>query len=558
MTHQQIDRRRFLLAGASGGAAMLIAACGGSSLSSSSSAAGDVSSSSTTSGSAGTPVYGGTLTFYDPSDYISWDMLAGGNASIWSNSQVSPQLFDRLTWQDPASGKILPWIAKSWTISPDNLKYTFEIRPGVTFSDGTPLDAAAIKANYDLRGFGNAKNGVVQDQFWISYAKTVVHSPTSFTVFLSQPDAGWLQATSVYRAGSFVSLSTLKKNAADRGLIANAIGSGPFVYESGNGTNLIVLKRREDYNWAPPAFSHQGKAYLEKLVYQTVPEENVLIGGLASGEAQIVRGVQPYDEKTVTGQGGRLFSAGVQGQTNSLQWSLVPGSSQDVRVRQALLAATNRQEIHTSVLSPHWQVAEGILVHGTPHFVDGSKYLAYDPAKANSLLESAGWKLGSSGYREKSGQVLSFPGYIAPYYPVSQAVFELLQQQWKKVGVQLVLKNLSLTEYTAVVGKNAPFQQGQTSRADPDALYAAWDSKAGDGTFTVDPKLNQLTVNVARQTDPTKRQAAVTAVSDYLLGNAYEIPLYDETQVFGLSSKVHGYRIEATERSVLYDAWLSA
>jgi peptide/nickel transport system substrate-binding protein len=551
-----MNRRNFLMYGGSTGVALLIAACGGSSTASSGSAS---NAAATGSGSAGgTPVFGGTLTFYDPSEYISWDMLAGGNASIWSNSQVTPQLFDRLTWQDPASGKILPWIAKSWTVSPDNLSYTFEIRPGVTFSDGTPLDAAAIKANYDLRGYGDAKKGVVPDQFWTSYAKTVVHSPTSFTVNLSEPDAGWLQATSVYRAGSFVALSTLAKGAAERGIAANAIGSGPFVYESGNGTTGIVLKRRDDYNWAPPAFSHQGKAYLEKIVYQTVPEENVLIGGLASGEAQIVRGVQPYDEKTVTGQGGALFSAGVQGQTNALQFSLVPESSQDVRVRRALLAATNRQEIHSSVLSPHWQIADGVLVHGTPYFVDGSKYLTYDPAKANSLLEAAGWTLGSSGYREKNGQVLSFPGYIAPFYPVSQAVFELLQQQWKKVGVQLALKNLSLTEYESQVAAHVPFQQGQTSRADPNALYAAWDSKAGDGTYTVDPKLNQLTVTVARETDPTKRQAAVTAVSDYLLGNAYEIPLYDETQVFGLSSKVHGYRIEATERSVLYDAWLSA
>lgn len=553
----QMNRRNFLMYGGSTGMALLIAACGGSSSSSSSRSASNAAA--TSSGAAGgTPVYGGTLTFYDPSDYISWDMLDGGNASIWSNSNVSPQLFDRLTWQDPATGKILPWIAKSWTVSPDSLQYTFEIQPGVTFSDGTPLDAAAIKANYDLRGFGDAKLGVVQDEFWISYAKTVVHSPTSFTVYLAQPDAGWLQATSVYRAGSLVALSTLKKNAAERGLAANAIGSGPFVYESGNGVTGIVLKRRDDYNWAAPAFSHQGKAYLEKIVYQTVPEENVLVGSLASGEAQIVRGVQPYDEATVTGQNGVLFSAGVQGQTNALQFSLVPEIVQDVRVRQALIAATNRQEIHTSVLSPHWQIADGVLVHGTPYFVDGSSYLTYDPAKAGSLLEAAGWTLGSSGYREKGGQVLSFPGYVAPFYPVSQAVFELLQQQWKKVGVQLVLKTLSLTEYENDVAAHVPFQQGQTSRADPDALYAAWDSKAGNGTYTVDPALDKLTVSVSRETDPTKRQAAVQAVSDYLLGNAYEIPLYDETQVFGLSSKLHGYRIEATERSVLYDAWLSA
>jgi len=89
-----------------------------------------------------TAVYGGTLTFYDPVEYTAWQ----STNSLWSNSNVTPSVADRLIWQDPATGAFHPWLAQSWSISPDHLSYTFHLRPGITFSNG---DRTNVK--YNLR-----------------------------------------------------------------------------------------------------------------------------------------------------------------------------------------------------------------------------------------------------------------------------------------------------------------------------------------------------------------------------------------------------------------------
>lgn len=555
MSDSRIVRRRFrrLLAyGVTGAVALVgLAGCGG----------GDTTSD-TTSTTAGKPQFGGTLSFYTPAKFESWDMFNGSTVAVLSNSNVSPQLFDRLTWQDPATGKMLPWIATGWTVSEDRLSYAFEIRKGVTFSDGTALDAAAIKANFDVRGLGDSALGITPDPFWQNYDKTVVQSPTSFTVHLSAPDNGWLQATSTYRSGSLLGLKTLKLGAAERGVIQNNIGSGPFVFASGNGTNAVVLKRRDDYDWAPPSARHQGKAYLESIEYKTVAEPNVLLGALAGGQAQIVQGISPHDETTVTSQGGVLFARSVQGTANALQFSLLPEYKSpvlDLQVRQALIAATNRPDIIKAVLTPNYKVAAGPLVSGTPDFADGSEYLTYDLEKAAQLLDAAGWQLGSDGMRTKDGKSLTLAGYVSPTDPNSPAIYQLLQQQWKEVGIDLQLQTLPFTQYVNdlyLTGK-FPFLTGQTSRADPNVLYSVWDSKAANGLYTTKPEFDRLLRDVAT-TEPANRKDAVAKASDYMLSNALAIPMYEPAQVYGLSKKVDGFAVEPTVRSVLYDTWLGS
>src|SRR4051812_29480295 len=110
------------------------------------SSCGSGSADGASSSDAQTPKSGGTLTFAVSSDAGCVDpQQVGSNDSIYSTRQV----VDSLTDQDPATGKIVPWLASSWKISPDNTTFTFTLRPGATFSDGTPVNAAAVKADFD-------------------------------------------------------------------------------------------------------------------------------------------------------------------------------------------------------------------------------------------------------------------------------------------------------------------------------------------------------------------------------------------------------------------------
>ncbi|MFE7444514.1 ABC transporter substrate-binding protein [Streptomyces chartreusis] len=514
---------------------------------------GGTQNTANSSGDPGKPQYGGTLRFYDPVNYTAWQITN----VLWSNSNVSTNLADRLTWQNPKTGKIEPWLAESWTISPDHLTYTFKIRSGVTFSDGSKLDAKVVKDNLDQHAFGNKQLGVPPDPFFANYSGTKVVDPRTVQVTLLKPNAGFLQVLSIYRTG-ILAESYLKRNWKDKGKLPSLIGSGPFVVAGGNGTTNVVLKRRDDYNWAPKSFEHQGKAYLSEIRFTTVPEQSTAVGALQSQQADVVRNIAPDDEETVKVSGGQVKAFPAQGESNQLHISLAAAApTRSLQVRRALQAATDREEINSIALSPSYGVAKSILVRGTPQAPDGSAYLAYNPAKAKRLLEAAGWKTGSDGIRRRDGKRLSFTLYVTPYYQVSQAVVEVLQSQWKKVGVEAKIKSPSMSQYEAEIGKDTVFTQNQLSRAEPDILRSAWNSDMASATYTQLTELNSLLQAQVAEFDPAKRTDYIKAIQDYVLKNALTIPLYDETQVFGLRSNVQQFQTEAVARSQFYNTWLS-
>jgi peptide/nickel transport system substrate-binding protein len=526
-----------------------LAACGGSPASS--------------AAASGEPVEGGTLTFYDPIQYAAWVPTN----SIWSNSNVTGNVAERLIWQDPKTGDFKPWLAESWEIGADKLSYTFRLRPGITFSNGDALDAETVKLNFDQHGLGDEKLGIPQDSFWTDYAGTDVVDPQTVKVKISKPNAAFLQILSNYRASSILAKPFLKLDLAGQGTLTNWIGTGPFTVEKVDGTTSVTLKRRADYNWPPDGSAHQGKAYLERVVFKSVPEAGTRVGALQSGEAHIARNIAPYDEKTVTDGGGAIVGIPVQGEVNSLKIQLdTEAPTRDLQVRLALQAATDRAEINKTVLSPSYPLPGSALVKGTPFRGDAAGYLTYDLAKATALLDAAGWTAGPDGIRAKAGQKLSFEIWIAPYYQVSQAVLELLQAQWKKAGVELKIRAASQAEYTAQEAAAAEgtddtwtFEQGQTSTADANVLRVSLGAKRYNALRfqAPDATLESLLNEQAVSFEPAQRKAAVQKVENRIFEQAYIIPLYDETQVFGLAPQVHGFATESTARTWLYDTWLA-
>jgi peptide/nickel transport system substrate-binding protein len=498
---------------------------------------------------------GGTLTFFDPLEYSAWT----ATNSIWSNSQATNNLTERLLWQDPDTGELRPWLATDYRISDDHLTYTFHLRKGVTFSDGSPFNADIVRANFDQHGFGAEDRGITPDPFWAGYAGTDVLDDNTVAVHLSEPDAGFLQVLSNYRASSILARSYLDKDLNGQSVAQNIIGTGPFVVESVDGTKGITLKRRDDYNWPPTGSDHSGPAHLSRIVFKTVAEAGTRVGALRSGEAQISRNIAPYDESRVTDDGGELVPIAVQGETNDLTTVLADpeAPTQDRRVRLALQAATDRQEINAVALSPSYPVPTSALAPKTPERGDSSRFLRYDPDKANRLLDDAGWVPGADGIRTRQGQRLTFHLRVAPFYQVSQSVLEVLQSQWKKVGAEITLSTPSLTQYQSEMasGKDWDFTQGQQSTGDPNVLRTSYSSKR---TYelknpSVDPVLDNLVEGQAREFDPQRRARLVQQAEDRIFSEGYSIPLYDETQTFGLARGVHGFGTESTGRAWLYD-----
>ncbi len=346
-------RRIVLSSTAAAVAATMVAACGGS---------------SSTNEPVGAPVYGGTLTFYDPVEYQAW----ASTNSIWSNSQVANNLAERLIWQDPQTGDYKPWLAESYQISDDHLSYTFKLRPGVTFSDGSPLDAEVVKLNFDQHGFGDKALGITQDPFWTDYVGTDVVDDHTVAVKLSKPNVGFIQILSNYRASSILGKATLARDLNGQGDLRNWVGTGPFVVDSVTGTTGVTLKRRDDYDWAPTgveAFG-QGLSGAHRVQDGARGRHPGWCAPVGGGDADREERRPPYDEDTVTAGGGTLVAIPpVQGETNDLTVRLDNPESplQDKQVRLALQAATDRQAINKAVLSPNYPIPpSGALVKGTP------------------------------------------------------------------------------------------------------------------------------------------------------------------------------------------------
>src|SRR4051794_33738712 len=157
-------------------------------------------------GGSGAPKAGGTLTFAVGSDAGCVDpQQVGSNDTIYSVRQ----LVDSLTDQDPSTGKIVPWLARSWEIGDDARSFTFHLRPGVTFSDGTPLTAETVKANFDaIPELGPL--GLLAEGYLSGYTGTTVVDDLTAKVTFKRPNAQFLQATATHSLGLVAEASTRK------------------------------------------------------------------------------------------------------------------------------------------------------------------------------------------------------------------------------------------------------------------------------------------------------------------------------------------------------------
>lgn len=506
---------------------------------------------------AGDPVTGGTLTFLESTDYGAQGGFAVQNTA-WGPSMVNPQLVDRLTYQNPETKQIEPWLAESWDVSEDGLVYTFHLRDGVTFSNGDPVDAAAVQAVYEQRAFGDEAKEVPPLQFFKSVQSVDAPDAGTVVVTLSAPDNSFLQATSIYVAG-IVAQETLDLAFDGQSQVENTVGSGPFTVAEAT-PSTVTLAAREDYDWAPPSAGHQGRAYLDEVVFQSVLEDSSRTGSILAGQADIARSVQPVDEQTLRDSGVDVESFTVLGETNHLLLRQDNPILADEAVRRALLVGTDRAEITEAVLSESYRPATGFLTESDPYYLDLAEELAYDPDAAERILDEAGWTVGDDGIREKDGQRLALEGWIGNLYQSSGPVLELVKSQWEEIGVEFDLTEPDgATLWAAMSQPNAAIFQAQMSQADPGILRTTHYSgvRTNYSSQIDDPGLDALLDAQAVAATDEERLEAVQAVQQYLYDHAIYVPLYEEAQVFAVGKDVHGFATDPVARVSLYDTWKS-
>jgi len=502
-------------------------------------------------GPHGEPVEGGNLIFAEVTPINNWQTQ---EASFYEVANVLNSVLDRLTYFDPDSGELVGWIAEEFEMNDDATEFVFTIRPGVTFSDGTPLDAAAVKANLDALGHGIPEEQVPANPHFMYYESSEVTGEHEVTVTLSEPDVNFLRATSAVTAG-LVSPGTLESSYAEQDSTETIVGSGPFVFESQSIDEEVVFTARQDYDWPPETASNQGAPYLDGFTVRYLPEISHRPGAIQTHQVDLVRGIQPVDEQVVVNNGHQILAPqGLDLSANQAALRIGSGVLAETPVRQALNLGINRDEIHEAALSDSYEMSGSILNRGHPDFVDLSDELEYDPERAKTLLDEAGWEVGDDGIRYKDGQRLEITVAASNNSVVIRPVFDVIEQQWRDIGVQLINRaadnaflGTAYADDTVEIFGTRQFLYG--------GLGAAYGIEESPMLLHADEDLVKIFDAQRAETDPEARSELIAQEQRGLaVEKAYTLPLWDEVQVYGAHNTV-SVDFTAGTAPILQGAW---
>lgn len=521
-------------------AALVLTACGTDTGGGSDAAAG------------GEPQSGGTLTFAVGSDAGCVDpQQVGSNDTIYSVRQ----LVDSLTDQDPETGEIVPWLAESWEVSDDATTFTFHLRDGVTFSDGSALTAQVVKDNLDavpdLGPLASLARG-----YLAGYTGTTVVDELTAQVTFSAPNVQFLQATSTHSLGlvSSASAALPPEQRCSEGIV----GSGPFTLGEYVQNQSITLEKRDGYDWGSSRWDKDGEAYLDEIVFQIVPEAGVRTGSLQSGQVDAIGSVGQADEAALTGAGVELQARANPGVVFGVTFNNSLPQFTDRAVRQAISLAVDRQEIVDAVFPTGTKPATSVLASTTPGHVDLSDTLTHDPDRAAELLDEAGWVPGSDGVREKDGVRLTLDVLWAPVIGTNQPALELLQQQLAEVGVEVTLREQPIAQtFTILQAGDFEGAWGNVTRADPDILRGSYSTQLANLYRLPAGELDGLLSAQAAATDPAEREDLVGQAQELLVEEAFTVPVVELQTTLGVSPDVHDLEFDASSRLQLHDTWVS-
>lgn len=506
------------------------------------------------------------LTYLEPQFFRTLYPPAAG---FYPNGGVVNQLTDRLLYQDPETLELSPWIATEMPkVNDDATEYTFNIRTDVTYSDGSPLTAENVVANFDLFGRGDKSRTLTSSEQIANYDRGEVVDEDTVKFYFTQPSPGFLQATSAYNAG-LLSDSTLAldNEGFGPGNAVNVIGSGPFVVESEEIGTDLKLKTREDYDWAPPAVEHQGRADIDGIHYILAAEESVRTGAILSGQADIARQISAPQEPLLQEQGIDIISRGTNSMNNQFAFRFDHPLLQDKRVREAIIHGVDREEILRVLFSESYPLATSSVAETGLAYKDQSAAYTFDPEESKRLLDEAGWEPGPDGIRVKDGQRLVLRTNTALPQPRSKEVMTMVQDQLRAlgIGIQVNAGDQATQNADAKDINKVQIYHSMVGRADYDVITSLYGINNRDAFLNqdaegnpIDEHLQELLDAVLDTPDKEGRIKATEEVQDYLTEQAYVLPLFEEPVVYAVRPGISGFSPESVARPWFYEVSIDA
>jgi peptide/nickel transport system substrate-binding protein len=471
------------------------------------------------------------------------------------SAMIQRAVLDSLVFQE-SDGTFSPWLAEDWEIEDGGAAYVFTLRDDVTFHDGEPFDAAAVKANFDR--IADPETASAQAASMLGgefYAGTEVVDDHTVRVSFTQPYAPFLQAASTALLG-FYSPAVLEESADQlkAGGPGITVGTGPFELTEYTPDQEIVYTRNDDYAWGPQG---EDAAKFETLRVEILPEAAVRSGVVESGEADLASNIPPNlaaelpDSLTVD-------SNEYPGLPYSLYLNEAYGVFADERVRQAFSRAIDIDTAVAEIFFDQFPRAWSILGSTTPGYdasLEGT--WDFDPERANQLLDEAGWtEQDADGYRVKDGQRLS-ARWIA-WTPVPDdrvALANAIQSDLKAVGFEIVREVLEPGAYNEQYGlKTFDLTDWGFSGVDPDLLRSHLHTDGFQNASQVsDPAVDELLEQGVSATDQDARMAVYAQLQQWNAQHVAIVPLYSPSLITAVGETVSGLTYDLYGRPLFYD-----
>jgi nickel transport system substrate-binding protein len=366
---------------------------------------------------------------------FSWSQDVGPlNPHRYGPSQMFAQdwIYEPLVVYE-RGGKIAPGLAEQWQVSPDGKLITFKLRQGVEFSDGTPFNATAAKANFD-QILQNRK-----DHDWLELVQAIdrVAAPDDFTlqVYLKTAYYPALQEFALIRPVRFLSPQAFPAQGTTSQGIKAPIGTGPWILAEYQKDAYAVFKRNDRYWGQKPA--------LEKVVVKIIPDPETRVLAFERQEIDFIYGGDEISLdafKQLRDSGKYTTAVSPPLHTRALALNSQRGPTRDIKVRQALQHSINKDAIVAAILYNTEQRADRYFSKEVPYADVALPTYGYDPDRAKALLEAAGWKQATGqSIRQKDGQPLTLEISFDGSSKLDRAIAEAIQSDLKAVGIEAKL-----------------------------------------------------------------------------------------------------------------------
>ncbi|MEP3330070.1 ABC transporter substrate-binding protein [Sedimentitalea sp.] len=453
--------------------------------------------------------------------------------------RILVNLYEGLTRYKSGTLEVEPALAESWTISDDGTEYTFTLKPGVKFHDGTEFNAHAVKFNFDRmldesHPFHNT-GPFPLSFFFGSVASTEVVDDLTVKFTLNAPYAPFL-SNLAYPTGLIVSPAAVEKHDVDFG--RNPSGTGPFTFAEWRSNEAVVLERNADY-WGDPAGT-------DVVVFRPITDANTRVAEMLAGGIDMMVEVPPTSLSQFEGD---AFT--VAQQAGPHVWFLIlnakEGPFADVRVRQAANYAINKEAIVNDVLEGTAEVAAGPTppAFAWAYNADLEPY-PYDPDKARELLAEAGAEGAELTFYVTEGG----SGMLDPI-----AMGTAIQADLAAVGLNVSIETY---EWNTFLGEVNPGLEGKADMAemawmtnDPDTLpylalrTGAWPDQGGfNSGYYSNPKVDELLEAARTATDQAERARLYQEMQTIVQQDAPWVFVANWKQNAVTSDRVEGFGLE--------------